>query len=76
MTTLYWSRSVLDSTAPRLYQYQVPKFECGFSEQSILKSKLRNRLNPERLDRLKGPDGNADYKSAARTVGSLKGRQR
>ena len=55
--------------------------ECGFSQQNILKTKLRNRLNPERLDRLmmirlNGHDDNLDYFSAARAFGSLKARQK
>ena len=55
--------------------------ECGFSQQNILKTQLRKRLNPERLDRLmmirlNGHDDNLDYFSAARAFGSLKARQK
>ena len=50
--------------------------ERGFSHQNVLKNKLRNRLNPERLNRLMmirlaGPGslGNDDLLSAARAFG-------
>ena len=50
-------------------------------EQNILKSKLRNRLNPDRLNRLlmirlNGPDEDMDFNSAARAFGSMKDRQK
>ena len=54
----------------------------GFSHQNVLKNKLRNRLNPERLNmlmtiRLAGPSclGNDDLLSAARAFGDMKARQ-
>ena len=55
--------------------------ERGFSQQNILKSKLRNRLNPDRLNRLlmirlNGPDEDMDFNSAARAFGSMKDRQK
>ena len=55
--------------------------ERGFSQQTILKSKLRNRLNPDRLNRLlmirlNGPDEDMDFNSAARAFGSMKDRQK
>ena len=55
--------------------------ERGFSQQNILKSKLRNRLNPDRLNRLlmirlNGPDEDMDFISAARAFGSMKDRQK
>ena len=55
--------------------------ERGFSQQNILKSKLRNRLNPDRLNRLlvirlNGPDKDMDFNSAARAFGSMKDRQK
>ena len=55
--------------------------ERGFSQQNILKSKLRNRLNPDRLNRLlmirlNGPDEDLDFISAARAFGSMKDRQK
>jgi len=53
--------------------------ERGFSRQNILKSKLRNRLTPDRLDmllmtKLNGP-GKIDFPAAARAVDSLKSRK-
>ena len=55
--------------------------ERVFSQQNILKSKLRNRLNPDRLNRLlmirlNGPDEDMDFISAARAFGSMKDRQK
>ena len=55
--------------------------ERGFSQQNILKSKLRNRLNPDRLDRLlmirlNGPTDGVDFLAAARGFGTLKKRQK
>ena len=55
--------------------------ERGFSQQNILKSKLRNRLNPDRhnrllMIRLNGPDEDMDFNSAARAFGSMKDRQK
>lgn len=54
--------------------------ERGFSQQNILKSKLRNRINPDRLNRLlmirlNGPE-NIDFLGAARSFGSLKTRKK
>ena len=55
--------------------------ERGFSHQNGLKSKLRNRLIPERLDRLlmirlNGPDNGTDFVSAARAFGVAKARKK
>lgn len=59
--------------------------ERGFSHQNVLKNKLRNRLNPERLNRLMmirlaGPSheslNDQDLLSAARAFGEMKARQK
>ncbi|KAJ8302521.1 hypothetical protein KUTeg_018917 [Tegillarca granosa] len=52
--------------------------ERGFSQQNVLKNKLRNRLSPERLSRflmikLVGPESNQlDFLSAAIAFGNIK----
>ena len=59
--------------------------ERGFSHQNVLKNKLRNKLNPERLNRLMmirlaGPSheslNDQDLLSAARAFGEMKARQK
>ena len=56
--------------------------ERGFSVQNAIKTKLRNRLNPERLNRmmmirLVGPSfENVDFLSAARALRDMKQRQK
>ena len=55
--------------------------ERGFSQQNILKSKLRNRLNPDRLNRLlmirlNEPDENLDFIAAAQAFGAQKTRRK
>ena len=54
--------------------------ERGFSQQNILKSKVRNRLSPDRVDRLlmirlNGPK-EIDFLAAAREFASLKERKK
>ena len=66
---------------PWSYLCLVPLVKGFFSQQNILKSKLRNRLNPDRLNRLlmirlNGPDEDMDFISAARAFGSMKDRQK
>ena len=54
--------------------------EKGFSHQNVLKNKLRNRLNPDRLNRLMmirlaGPDQReTNFLSVARAFGQMKTR--
>lgn len=56
--------------------------ERGFSHQNILENKVRNRLNPERLNRLmmiklQGPDvKDIDFLSVARVFGNMKQRRK
>ena len=55
--------------------------ERGFSQQNILKSKLRNRLNPDWLNRLlmirlNEPDEKLDFIAAAQAFGAQKKRKK
>ena len=57
-------------------------FERAFSVQNAIKAKLRNRLNPERLNRMMmikliGPNfKNVDFLAAARVFGDMKQRKK
>jgi len=57
-------------------------YERGFSHQNVLKKKVRNRLNPNRLSRqitikLLGPPlKEMDFLSAARVFGNQKERKK